>query len=399
MLTCLLGGPYVERCGAEELGLEIPISNPRGDALTHFHNKLSEIDRSGGNAHLLFYGASHVASDSFTGTLRRLLQERFGDAGHGFVVPAKPWRHYRHRDVNIDGTMTWWGDWIGKPNRRKDGLYGLAGVSISSSDPMDYASVTTTHTNPFGRRVSSFDLYYLEQPGGGGLDVRIDGQLVQRLDTSGLAPTPAYATYKVPDGPHRFEIRPTGDGEVRVFGVAMDRPDAPGITLDTCGVNGARASAHLIWDDELYRAHLQRRNPDLIVLAYGTNESGDDNDAIEKYEARFRKVLTKMRSALPNASCFLIGASDRPIREGRTFRNRPRTAQLNAVQARVGPEFGCGFFDLQAFMGGPLSMVDWVKADPAMAAPDHIHLNRAGYDRLAEVLFKALLQDYKPPAK
>ena len=26
----------------------------------------------------------------------------------------------------FDGTMTWWGDWVGKPGRRKDGLYGLA---------------------------------------------------------------------------------------------------------------------------------------------------------------------------------------------------------------------------------------------------------------------------------
>ena len=104
----------------------------------------------------LFYGASHVASDTYTGRLRRLFQARFGDAGHGFVLPAKPWRYYRHRDVVIDGgTLTWWGDWVRKPRALRR-LARPAGVSISSSSPNDYASVATTKDNPQGQRVSRF---------------------------------------------------------------------------------------------------------------------------------------------------------------------------------------------------------------------------------------------------
>jgi hypothetical protein len=45
-------------------------------------------------------------------------------------------------------------------------------------------------------------------------------------------------------------------------------------------------------------------------------------------------------------------------------------------------------------MGGPMSMLDWVAADPPMARADHVHLTWHGHRRLAEVLEKALLNGY-----
>jgi hypothetical protein len=46
---------------------------------------------------------------------------------------------------------------------------------------------------------------------------------------------------------------------------------------------------------------------------------------------------------------------------------------------------------LVAFMGGRMSMVDWVEHDPAYGALDHIHYTRRGYVRLGEALHFALL--------
>ena len=59
---------------------------------------------------------------------------------------------------------------------------------------------------------------------------------------------------------------------------------------------------------------------------------------------------------------------------------------------RVALEHGCGFFDLVAFQGGSLSMVQWAANDPAYASQDHIHYTRLGYQRLGEVLLSALLE-------
>jgi lysophospholipase L1-like esterase len=178
---------------------------------------------------------------------------------------------------------------------------------------------------------------------------------------------------------------------VWLFGVAVER-DEPGVIVDTLGINGSRARYQLLWDDQIYREHLRRRDPDLVVLAYGTNESGDDSP-IEDYERDLRAVVERIRETVPKASCLLIGPSDRPMQvEERVFEDRARTADLIAVQHRVALEYGCGFFDLVAFQGGALSMVQWAASDPPYASQDHIHYTRLGYQRLGEVLLSALLE-------
>ena len=97
----------------------------------------------------------------------------------------------------------------------------------------------------------------------------------------------------------------------------------------------------------------------------------------------------------PEASCLLIGPSDRPIAgpDG-TFAPRPLTAQIVEAQRRIAAEQGCGFFDLVAFMGGPMSMMEWASHQPAYGRDDHVHFTFQGHARLAEVLEDALLAGY-----
>ena len=379
----------------EGAGVGIPIYDPSGHALDRLHGALRRAARGEGQARLLFYGASHVAGDMFTGTVRRILQSRFGDAGHGFVMPARPWNTYRQSDVNLESTETWHTDRVGKKDDRKDGWYGLAGMSVSTASSDDTSIISTTVDNEHGQRVGRFEVWYLAQPGGGQLDVLVDGHLARRIDTASIVFETGYATFDVEDGPHALELRPKGDGEVRLFGVTVDRL-APGVIVDTVGINGARASIHLKWNQELLREHIQRRDPDLIVLAYGTNESGDTRDPIDAYEARLRTVVAQTRATAPTASCLLIGPSDRPIQNRRSWLPRPRTAQIVDVQRRVAEDAGCGFFDLVAFQGGAMSMVDWAAMSPPLAQKDHIHFTAAGYERLGEVLTDALLRGWSP---
>ena len=361
-----------------------------------FHAALERAQRREGQARLLFYGASHVASDWFTNVIRKELQHRFGDAGHGFVVPVHPWRSYRHLGVHLesDGADRWTTHRI-RTNHLSVDRYGLAGVAVETSEEGAYGIVQTDDQGTIGRLASRFELFFLRQPEGGSFEVRIDDQPQGALDTRSDGPEAAYATYDLTDGPHRFEVRARGDGAVRLFGVAVER-DRPGVILDTLGINGARARYHLFWDDALYREHLTHRNPDLVVLAYGTNESGDDDVPVELYTHRLRNVLSRVRETVPGASCLLIGPTDRPKKSGPRrrprLRDRPRTLELVAAQRGLSEEFGCGFFDLVAFMGGPMSMVEWVSQ--GMASRDHIHLSRSGYERLGQVLFHALVHGY-----
>jgi len=386
-----MGPKLLEPPPNDTLGLDIAIEDRDGKSMAALHRALQRAAAGEGQARLVFYGASHVASDLFTGYIRRELQARFGDAGHGFVVPVHPWRTYRHLDINIESDGERWETQRIRVGDSEVRRVGLAGVGMISHRAGSFGAVRTAEEGEYGKTASFFELYYMKHPRGGDMDILIDGRPVRRISTRAAKISTAYATFRVPDAPHRFEVRTLSKRPVWLFGLAVER-DQPGVIVDALGINGSRARYQLLWDDAVYREQLRRQKPDLVVLAYGTNESGDDSP-IEDYERDLRAVVERMRDTVPNASCLLIGPSDRPMQvEERVFEDRARTARLIEVQHRVALQHGCGFFDLVAFQGGALSTLQWAANDPPYATQDHVHYTRLGYQRLGEVLLSALLE-------
>lgn len=375
-------------------GLPIGVEDRDGRSMAPLHAALRRAERGAGQARLVFYGASHVASDLFTGHVREALQTRFGDAGHGLILPAHPWRTYRHRGIEVESSRRNWSSEKVRVGTNEPQPFGVHGVYVEADRAGAWGRVRTAERG-LGSSASLFDVYFHQRPGGGSFEVLLDGQPLRVVPTAADLAGPGYATFHVPDGAHELELRVRGDGAVRFFGVAVER-DVPGVIVDTLGINGARARYHLLWEDSLYREHLRRRRPDLVVLAYGTNESGDDAP-IERYEAELNAVVGRVRETVPDAACLLIGPSDRPVRRpDGNYEDRPRTGEVVSAQHRVALAHGCGFFDLVAFGGGPLSMVEWSSHEPPYGAPDHVHYTRRGYQRLGEVLTGALLEGYDP---
>ena len=384
--------------GEVPLWSPLAITDPSGRALAAFHAALQRAERREGQARIVFYGASHTADDMFTGPLRARLQQRFGESGLGWVQLGKPWKWYRHDGLKIESSKGF-REFRIRAKAPEHGIYGLGGVALDAGFGKHARSVL--QTRPYGGglsgKASALELYYLEQPNGGHFSLFVDGARVRRVSTNAREARAAYLPIALPEALHRIDLRTEADGRVRLFGATLER-DAPGVILDTLGVPGTRVRDHLYWDDTVYREHLARRKPDLVVLAYGTNESGDDDVPIAQYEDPLRRVLARLREVAPGASCLLIGPSDRPLldEEHNTYGPRPLTDAVIDVQRRVSAEHGCGFFDVSAFMGGQLSMLRWASSVPPLGSQDYVHFTAAGYARLSEVLHDALMAGYVP---
>lgn len=376
---------------AEEptFGEPIGLYDPSGRAMRSFHDALRRADAGVEQARLVFYGASHVAADFWSNDIRQRLQTRFGDAGHGFLMPVRAWRSYRHLGgVRVESSRRGWDSLRIRASSRDIGPLGVAGMAVEGSAPTAWGRIDTGDNH-----AGLFRVLYLEQPDGGTFDVLIDGRRVARVATAGTEMRGGTHVVHAPDGPHQLEVRLRGDGPVRLFGVSLER-ESPGVIVDTMGLNGARASAQLLWTEDIHQAYLRTLDPSLVVLAYGTNEAGDTDQPIERYERRLRRVVARVRGTVPNASCLLVGPSDRPIRTQDEPVDRPRTHQIIDVQRRVSRDFGCAFFDLVAFGGGPLSMVHWAAHDPPFAQRDLVHYTVRGYHRLGQVLGDAIMADF-----
>src|SRR5687768_12510988 len=84
------------------VGSEHPIEDPAG-ALDPFYSSLARSDarHEGAITRITHYGDSPITNDGITSTVRRLLQNRFGDAGHGFILIDRPWDWYGHDAITF----------------------------------------------------------------------------------------------------------------------------------------------------------------------------------------------------------------------------------------------------------------------------------------------------------
>jgi len=368
------------------------IEDPSGHALDAFYRRLDAARRKEPKAiaRVTYFGDSIVASDFITATLRRKLQRRFGDAGHGFMLMANAWPGYFHNDVVRFAAPGWQVSRVVGPYA-KDGLYGLGGVSFRAQGKGAFSRFSTTTSGTFGRAVSRFTLYYLEHEDGGPISIRIDKTPRETIDSHAEAPRALVRTYEVPDGEHELEVRAEAPG-VRTFGVSMER-DEPGVVLDAIGIQGCRIRFLDKSDDAHFAEQLKQRDPSLTVFQYGMNESEDGElFPLDQYESTMKAVLTQVRTALPQASCLLIGPMDRADKKGTTYTSRPVIPKLAAIQRKVAAEVGCAYWDTYSAMGGVGSMGVWVQR--GLGGADLAHPSSAGAEVLGNWIYLALMEGY-----
>jgi lysophospholipase L1-like esterase len=373
------------------LGTFVSVENEA--ALGHFHEAIERLATGRETkVRIAAYGASHTQGDLYTGYLRYYLQSRFGNGGPGFMQMARINKYYRKLDFKVE-SEGFRIEWAQKREPPDHGRFGLLGASALGRFRYAYARVFPKNDTDIDLTADRYELYYSAEPRGGDIKLSISKDKPIIIKTRGEEPEPRYHAFQTGMGWHEIQVRPAGNGPIRIFGLSIERTQ-PGLVIDTLGISGTRAANMLTWDKKFFHEHLQRRDPDLIMLAYGTNETVDRNQPIEDYERDLRAVLGDLRSVLPDASCLLVGPGDFPKGGGDQWATRPRLLSIIDVQRKVAPDFGCGFWDAFAFMGGEGSMHEWTEAKPALGSPDHIHLTARGYVKMGMALGDALMRAY-----
>ncbi len=364
-----------------------PIEDPSGHAMPGFYESLARAYQGEWVTRIVHYGDSHVAADILTGSLRRKLQLFFGEAGAGFVLPGRPWQGYSRPGVTSQASAGWKTDGLTQASLAADGRLGLAGVSLSTRASGESITVTAAG--------SYFDIYALKQPGGGSLSVLLDG-VEQKHNVSLASRVSESACIEIVaeiGSVHTVELRTTSAGRTRIFGIAIERNSA-GVVYDAMGINGARASRPLRWEWDLLAAGLLRRDPDLIVVAYGSNEVSDPDLNLEEYKISFAALLRQFHEAAPRASILVIGPPDRAVRIATRWKTIAPMPALVEAQRQAAFEAGAAFYDLFNAMGGSGSIDRWATQPQPLAQPDRVHLTSAGYRLAADWLYSQLMNGF-----
>lgn len=372
--------------GTPTVGVPTSIEDPRGNALSAFHSGLRQVAQAAHPVRVVVLGDSHTAGLVLPSVLKRTFAARFGDGGLGYFFPVRPWRYYEAEGVRTSRASEWSPLRIRMSDRIAQAL-GLGGVAVETSTSGAAAEIEFERAEDAQR----VELWSYAQPTGTELEIAFDGRVVAHQNLQDSRPHLVVTEVRRESGASRMRFSTVRDGTARIFGVVAERA-AHGVVVDALGINGARLTDQLWWEDSMFRESLVRRDPALVVLQYGTNESGDDIPLL-RYEAGARRAVTRIRETVPNASCVLVGPTDRPQRiRRRQYVHRPRTDEIRSIQRRLASELGCGFFDTVAFQGGAMSTDRWALMDPPFASADRVHLTRSGYERWATVLADALLE-------
>jgi lysophospholipase L1-like esterase len=386
-------GPRVHVAASEYEGIEVPIEDPTGRGMTPFYEALrrTALEEEGALTRITHYGDSTIATDLVTSTARRRLQRRFGDGGHGFILIAKGYLPYRHRDIIHRSSDEWSLREITR-NHDPAGLYGLGGIQFRGA-PGARASFSTPDDTPVGTTVSRFEIWYQQHRRGGDIHYWVDDGPREIIHTREEVTSDAVHRIDLPDDEHLLQVRFGGHGQPRLYGVVLER-EGPGVVYDSIGLVGARAARLLNYDPEHIAGQLERRGTDLLVLGFGGNEAGD-NIRRDRYEEDFRRVIRRMRAGREDLGCLVFAPLDQAERDERGRVRTMRTmhdivaAQRSAAEAR-----GCAFFDTWTAMGGEGAMAAWYAARPRLAMSDFRHATPAGYEVIGNLFYKALLKGF-----
>ncbi len=409
-LTLLCAVPACAASGSRQFITPQPIEDHH--ALDNFYEALARTaanrETSEGETpaitRIIHYGDSHVAADILTGALRHDFQRDFGDAGPGFMLAGRPWSWYSRSGIESEASAGWQINGLSLSSLASDGRFGLAGLSLSTNRTGESIRLTSDCTR--------FELYLLKQPHGGVIDVLLDGVMQQHhfsLASDDFEPT--YLEVSVPadsaiqfealprpqsaiNSLHSIELRTISPGLVRVPGVVAEQHGA-GVVYDAFGINGARATRLLDWDETIFADNLAHRDPDLIVVAYGSNEVGDADFDPAIYRRKFFAVLERLHKAAPRASLLVIAPPDRAVRNDGRWRTISTMPALITAQRLAAQAAGAAFWNLSQAMGGAGSIARWAVRSPPLAQPDHVHLTRAGYLLVADALYTELMHGYQ----
>ena len=379
---------------------------------------------------ILQIGDSHTAGDQITGSWRAALQARFGNAGRGVLAPGRPYQGYLTRGVTVAQSPGWSVDGVfGAAWHPAGAAIGVSGYSLSTITQGASMTLTADAADAWFDRVT---ICGLARPGGGGVDIVAAGAPADTLPlASDAGEAPACRTLDLP-GPAASVTLTAHGGPVTLTSWATEARARGGVSLSNLGTVGAQ---FVHWttrsSDRVAAAELAAYRPDLIVLAFGTNEAFVPRFSAVNYAAQLRAGIERVRRLAPGVPILLLGAPDSATKQpslqfgengaaapcpaadtfaqqtptypgadgGPAFPAQPPGAgasgawtptaalpTVQAIQQRTAHELGAAYWNWSARMGGRCTATLWAARNPPLMRGDHVHFTTPGAAEIARRL-------------
>jgi len=255
----------------------------------------------------------------------------------------------------------------------------------------------------FGHSFNRFVICAIAGPDAGALLVRMSDRVARRLTLRAPAPAPHCETIRAAAAQTAVTVT-ASEARVTITSWATFR-DGGGVALSNLGVAGSQLRHFGRTDDSVLREELRAYAPDLIVLAFGTNEGFVPHFDATEYEEILRDQIARLMTLAPGVPLLLLGPPDALSHNSALRGNAdgaiincpnaggtpepfvpPALAQVRDIQRAVATDLGIAWWDWQQRMGGPCSAVRWAVAVPPLMRADTVHFRLPGGEIIARRL-------------
>ncbi len=351
------------------------------------------------------YGDSQIECDRMTGVLREKLQEKFGGNGPGLIspLPVAATTHCSQSQSDSWQRYTAYGYHDAKAKHNK---YGPMCSYARFTPALKKQAIDSTNTKeawfemrPSGmaqmhsKTFHSATMYFGNNLFPFNLTVLADDKPVWQNKIS-VSASMQKLNWTFATTPKRIRFLFSGADSPDVYAVALR--DTTGVLVNNIAMRGNDGNTFKkINSSEIVETY-NDLGTDLIILQFGGNAVPHlRNEASARaYGQAFQAQIRYVKQCAPNAAIMVIGPSDMSTTFNGEYITWPHLEQLNEGMKEAAFAEGCAFWDMFAVMGGKNSMASWVTNKPPYAGPDYTHFTKAGANKMAELLYKAIDDEY-----
>jgi len=281
----------------------IPVSGlAQAETLRPFFAKLAHANMR--SVHILQIGDSHTAGDAITSAWRDMLQQKYGAAGRGVLAPGRPFDGYITHGVTVTMSPGWKvsSDFGGTWSMPSPPL-GLSAFTLTSQSDGATMALLADPNEAFDR----FVVCAIVKPGAGHVTLHA-GAEAATFNLASATERPECRTMKLAQPATTADLT-VSDGPATLTSWATFK-DGGGVALSNLGVVGSQLIHWARTDDAVLTEELANYRPDLIVLAFGTNEGFSPRVNEFEYEVTLRAQIGRIRRLAGNVPILILGAPD-----------------------------------------------------------------------------------------
>lgn len=389
----LLASLLLLALGPAQAGARFPLEGRGNDRWFSLELRLGTLRYShqGQAVRILQLGDSHTAGVFFPVRLAERLHRDFGYAGTGILPPG-----YLDKQPAILAGVSQTAQWSVQQVHRRATAGGAGGAAGS---PVGLGGLVGSGSSPYQMVTYEFPrnvglkrfVVYSDGQGQGGVPFRLyDGtrEVPLAAEAGGDPGKRIRSVFQLRGTEERLTLVSRADAQQsRLLGVSA-QTSLSGVMFSRIGMNGATFAALGEWDSEPVHAQLQDYAPDLLILAFGTNDVVNNASFTpEKFRQSLQRTADWISHHVPNAAILLVTPPHAPKHGEATNANLKAARTL---MRQIADERGWRVWDWSRLTAARCDPQCRVDSGEAMFQPDGIHLTRKGYEATGDAIAEAI---------